>query len=47
MDGGPRAELVVDAAGEDELLAQTAELSGLDVEELEFPVDNARICAYQ
>jgi hypothetical protein len=44
LNRGPGAELVVDTACEDELFAETAELSGLDVEELEFPVDYARVC---
>ena len=38
LDRGPRAELVVDAAGEDEFFGEAAELRGLDVEELELPV---------
>jgi hypothetical protein len=44
LDGGPTAELVVYAAGEDELAVETAGCGGLDVEELEFPVDDGRVC---
>ena len=42
-EGGPRAELVVDAAGKDELLVDTTDLSGLRVVELELPVENAAV----
>jgi hypothetical protein len=38
LDGSPGAELVVDAAGEDELPVETTGAGGLDVEELELPV---------
>ena len=38
LDGGPGAELVVNAASEDEFFGKAAELGGLDVEEFEFPV---------
>ena len=38
FDGGEGAEFVVDAAGEDEFFVEAAELGGLCVEELEFPV---------
>ena len=38
MDSGPGAELVVDAASEDELPVKTTGAGGLDVEELELPV---------
>lgn len=44
LHGGPGAELVVDAAGEDELSVETAGLRGLGVEEFELPVDDCRIC---
>ena len=44
MDGGPRAELVVDAAGEDEFLVEAADSRGLDVEELKFPVYDGGVC---
>ena len=40
LDGGPRAQLVVDAAGEDELAVEAACRGRLDVEKLELPVDN-------
>lgn len=39
MDRGPRAELVVDSAGEDELPVKATGLGGLRVEQLELPVD--------
>jgi hypothetical protein len=45
LDGGPAAEFVVDAAGEDEFAVETAGLGGLGVEELEFPVDDGRVWA--
>lgn len=40
MDCGPRAKLVVDSAGKDELAVKATGLCGLCVEELELPVDN-------
>jgi hypothetical protein len=40
LDRGPRAELVIDSAGEDELSVETTGLGGLYIEELEFPVDD-------
>lgn len=40
MDGGPGTELVVDAAGEDELLAEATKLRRLNIEKLELPIDN-------
>ena len=43
LDSGEGAELVVDAAREDEFFVQAAELGRLSVEELELPVDNAAI----
>lgn len=43
LDSGEGAELVVDAACEDELFVQAAELGRLSVEELELPVDDAAI----
>lgn len=42
-EGGPRAELVVDAAGKDELLVNTADLGGLRVVELKLPVENVAV----
>jgi len=43
LNGGPGAELVVNAAGKDELLAEASKLRGLNVEELELPVDDTRV----
>lgn len=42
-ESGPRAELVVDAAGKDELLVDTTNLGGLRVVELELPVENVGV----
>jgi hypothetical protein len=44
LDSGPAAELVVDAAGEDEFFVETAGAGGLGVEEFEFPVDEGGVC---
>jgi hypothetical protein len=40
LNGGPGAELVVDAAGEDELSVETTGLGGLGVKEFQFPVND-------
>lgn len=40
MDCSPRAELVVDATGEDEFAVETTGCCWLNVEELELPVDD-------
>ena len=43
LDSGEGAELVIDAACEDEFFVQATELGHLSVEELELPVDDAAI----
>jgi hypothetical protein len=40
LNSGPGAELVIDAAGEDELSVEATGLGGLGVEEFQFPVDD-------
>ena len=44
MEGRPGAEFVVDAAAGDEFLVEAGEGGGLEVVELEFPVDNVADC---
>ena len=44
MEGGPGAEFVVDAAAGDEFFVEAGEGGGLEVVELEFPVDDVADC---
>lgn len=43
LDGGPRAQLIVDAAGEDELAVETTSSGWLNIEQLQLPVDDSGV----
>jgi hypothetical protein len=43
LDGSPRAKLVIDAASKDEFAVESTSCGGLNIEELEFPVDNGGV----
>lgn len=43
MNGGPRAQLVVDTAGKYELTVETTSGGWLDVKQLKLPVDDGGV----